>query len=231
MLAITDILRLPIGHLTAAPDHPLAGRKIFVQSFLIRHPDGAFLWDSGIGSDPAIDAELKIIRRSLPDALASAGARIDDVKLVSNCHLHFDHAGENFRFAGVPIFAQRSELAAVNDPHYTLPPLVAEFEGATFEQLDGRAEPLSGLTIIPTPGHTDGHQSLLVDTKQGRVLLAGQAFNFASDYADADYVTRHAPDAEHRPPPWMQEIQELDVRRALFAHDEAIWDRDPLAPL
>src|SRR6185436_154598 len=44
------------------------------------------------------------------------------------------------------------------------------------ELLDGEAPIWPGLTVIPTPGHTAGHQSLVVETRQGRVVLAGQSF-------------------------------------------------------
>jgi glyoxylase-like metal-dependent hydrolase (beta-lactamase superfamily II) len=229
MLALRDIVALPIGHITAPPDHPFAGRKLFVQAFLVNHPDGVFLFDTGIGSNEEIGKELDITLRPLPEALRDAGVGIDDVRLVANCHLHFDHSGENFRFAGVPIFAQRIELDLARQPDYTLPDLVADFEGAKFEELEGEADPLPGLRIIPTPGHTAGHQALLVETAQGRVLLAGQSVNFASDWAHAEYVTRRKVDATPAPEAWMREILELDPQLVLFAHDQAVWAKNPLA--
>jgi N-acyl homoserine lactone hydrolase len=229
MLSIRDIVAMPIGHVTAPAEHPLAGRKIFVQAFLINHPGGTFLFDTGLGSSDEIDEAYSISRVTLPEALGAAGATPGDVRLVANCHLHFDHAGENFRFAGVPNFVQRTELAAAHDEQYTLPELVADFAGAAFEELDGEAEPLPGLRIIATPGHTDGHQSLLVETNQGRVLLAGQAATFASDWAHAEYVTRFGLDANPAPEKWMSEMLELDPQLVLFAHDQAVWSRNPLS--
>lgn len=229
MLSVRDIVPLPIGHVTAPVEHPLAGRKIFVQAFLINHPDGMFLFDTGLGSSPEVDEIYAIKRRSLPEALAEAGVKLGDVRLVANCHLHFDHAGENYRLAGVPNFVQRSELAAAHSTEYTLPEAVADFDGAAFEELDGEATPLPGLRIIPTPGHTEGHQSLLVETIEGRVLLAGQATNFASDWAHAEYLTRAGLEATPAPEPWMRSMLELDPQLVLFAHDQAVLARNPLA--
>lgn len=224
-----DIVPLPIGHVTAPAEHPLAGRKLFIQAFLIRHPAGPFLFDTGIGRNEEIEASYGITARPLADALRSAGHALADIRLIANCHLHFDHAGENFRFPGVPIFVQRVELPAGRDPNYTLPSAVADFAGATFEEADGEAEPLAGLRLIPTPGHTDGHQSLLVETNQGRVLLAGQAVNFASDWAHAAYVAREGLSAVPEPPPWIGALLDLDPRIVLFAHDQAVWMREPLS--
>jgi N-acyl homoserine lactone hydrolase len=59
--------------------------------------------------------------------------------LVINTHLHFDHCGGNRLFPGVPIYVQRSEREAARRPDYTIPEWV-EFEGATYEELDGPAE-------------------------------------------------------------------------------------------
>ena len=104
---------------------------------------------------------------------------------VANCHLHFDHAGGNARFPGIPIVVQRVEHeTALATEDYTLPG-IADFPGARYELLDGEAPIWPGLTVIPTPGHTAGHQSLVVETRQGRVVLAGQSFNLASEYAQA----------------------------------------------
>ncbi len=94
---------------------------------------------------------------------------------------------------------------------------------------------VEGLDQVPTPGHTPGHQSLLVHTRQGRVVLAGQSFQTASDYARVRlaHELRHAghdvpPDADT--PPWMDLVEAFDPWRVLFAHDVASWERGPGVP-
>ena len=57
--------------------------------------------------------------------------------------------------------------------------------GRALELHDGYAEAFPGVRIIPTPGHTPAHQSLLVETRDGRVLIAVQATNDASEYGRA----------------------------------------------
>jgi glyoxylase-like metal-dependent hydrolase (beta-lactamase superfamily II) len=153
---------------------------------------------------------------------------VGDVRAVVNCHLHLDHSGGNQRFPGTPIFAQRTELDAAQTPDYTLPD-VYDFEGATFEIHDGEADVAPGVRIVPTPGHTEGHQSLVVQTREGVVVLAGQAYNAASDYARAQYAWELDRDGSADRGPyleWVARMQEFDPWRVLFAHDVSIWERD-----
>lgn len=71
-----------------------------------------------MGAHPEVDAYYRPARRALPDALAGAGARVEDVTLVVNCHLHFDHWGGNPQLAGRPIITQRVELEAAHSADY-----------------------------------------------------------------------------------------------------------------
>jgi N-acyl homoserine lactone hydrolase len=122
--------------------------------------------------------------RPIRTVLAANGIQPEDIRMIANCHFHSDHSGGNFEFPGVPIFVQRAELARLRaTPDYTHAPSVADFPGAALEEIDGEAAPLPGVRIVPTPGHSPGHQSLVVETKEGRVILGGQAFNCSSDYA------------------------------------------------
>jgi N-acyl homoserine lactone hydrolase len=232
MLSMEDIRRLHLGHFTVPEglDDPRVGRKIVVCAYLIRHPQGLLLFDTGIGEGHAeAEAMYRPVRRPLVEALHKAGTSMDSVKIVANCHLHFDHSGGNYLFPGHPIFAQRIELDAVREPDYTLPEVVADFEGATFELLDGEADALPGVRIVPTPGHVPGHQSLVVDTRQGRLVIAGQAFNEASRYAMARYALEVEGTGEPVPeiPDWVRRLDEFDPVRVVFAHDLAVWEADP----
>ena len=226
---VAEIRRLHLGHFTAPPTHPLAGQHIVVSAFVIRHAQGIFLFDTGIGSgDDEAEEFYKPVRRDLREELSrTAGIGLDDVGLIANCHLHFDHSGGNFLFPDVEIFTQKRELELAQAGDYTLPEPVFDFPGARFELLAGEAEPAPGITIIPSPGHTDGHQSLVVQTNEGRVVLAGQAFNHATDYGVAQYswqlASSGAPAPEH--PAWIGRFEAFDPVRVLFAHDLAVWER------
>ena len=195
--------------------------------YLVTHPGGVVLVDTGMGQDPDVDAHYRPHRRPLPVALAAAGAQINDVQLVVNCHLHFDHCGGNPELSGRPIVVQAVELAtALGTPGYTLPELV-DAPGLRYEEIDGETELLPGVLVVPTPGHTAGHQSLVVRLEDGTVVVAGQSHDTASAYsadALAGRAQRHGHDAVLPPTPaWMERLAELDPRRVVFAHDHAVW--------
>jgi glyoxylase-like metal-dependent hydrolase (beta-lactamase superfamily II) len=231
----SDILRLHLGYFTLPEDSPIAGQKAPVCAYLIMHPDGPVLFDTGIGEGHAEAERLyHPVRFSLDEALRGAGVHHDDVRVIANCHFHLDHCGGNPTFPGIPIFAQRAEHAAADSIEYTLPSLV-EFDGARYELHEGEADVLPGLRIVPTPGHTQGHQSLVVRTAEGTVVLAGQAVNGASDYSRAVFarslrLAGREPDAPV--PEWLEELLELDPVEVLFAHDlAAIRANDLVDPI
>jgi len=195
--------------------------------YLIDCADGLVLLDTGMGSHPEVDAHYRPARRPLQVALADIGARLDEVAMVVNCHLHFDHCGGNPDLAGRPIFTQRVELDAARGSDYTLPELI-EAPGLRYEVLDGEAEIAPGVLVVPTPGHTAGHQSLVVRADDGTVVLAGQSHDTASAYS-ADALAWRAGTEGHPPPlpatpAWIDRLQRLDPRRVVFAHDWACWE-------
>jgi N-acyl homoserine lactone hydrolase len=230
MIGSDDISRVVVGHYTMPEDSSLPHQKIVVVAYVIRHPDGLVLFDTGIAEGHR-EAELRyhpIVRRPLREALDSIGVALDDVTAIANCHFHLDHCGGNPLFPGTPIFAQQAEYDATDSLDYTLPDVV-RFNGAKIELHDGDADVMDGIRIIPTPGHTPGHQSLVVETRQGRILIAGQATNDASDYARAQlaWQIRKADPEETGPEitEWVARVQEeLAPRRVMFAHDLAVWE-------
>ncbi len=110
--------------------------------------------------------------------------------------------------------------------NYTFVELV-DFPRARYELLDGEAELAPGVHVIPTPGHVDGHQSVVLQCEDGSIVLAGQAHDTASQWS-ADVLAAHARDRGHEPPlpqasPWLDRLLAFDPRRVHFAHDAAVW--------
>jgi len=142
---------------------------------------------------------------------------------VANCHLHFDHCGGNPALAGRPIFVQPIELrTARTTKDYTLPHLI-DFAGADYREIDGETEILPDVLLIPTPGHTAGHQAIAVRSKDGTVVLAGQARDTAFEYGSDQLAWRARRDAVNYLP-WIERLQKLDPKRVVFAHDRAVWE-------
>ena len=149
------------------------GRMFPVYVHTIEHAEGLVLVDTGmIDSRPELDETFAPVPRPLPEEL------VDRVALVINTHLHFDHCGGNRRFAGTPIHVQARELAdGISGDTYVNE--WVDFDGASYVEHDGEAEVLPGIRLLPTPGHTAGHQSVLVDTPDGLVVLGGDvAYTF-----------------------------------------------------
>jgi N-acyl homoserine lactone hydrolase len=80
--------------------------------------------------------------------------------------------------------------------------------------------------VARTPGHVDGHQSVVLECDDGSVVLAGQSHDTASQWsavlaARARGLGHDAPLPE--PNPWVARLLAFDPRRVIFAHDAAVW--------
>jgi N-acyl homoserine lactone hydrolase len=228
-MRIDDVTRLEVGTFVRPPQETgtAGGRVEAVLAYLARTPSGLLLLDTGLGeADEETERWYRPRRIPIEDALKTVGLAVEDVDLVVNCHLHFDHIGGNPVFVGRPILCQRDELDTARTTGYTVPALV-DFTGARYELLDGEAQIAPGVHVVPTPGHVDGHQSLVLECEDGSIVLAGQAHDLASEWS-ADALAARAPGLGHGPPlpgpsPWMERLLEFDPKRVVFAHDHAVW--------
>jgi N-acyl homoserine lactone hydrolase len=226
---VDDVVRVDFGtFVRPAAETGTGGPRVeAVYGYLVATAAGLLLLDTGLGDAGAeSDAWYRPRRVPVEEALRTVGVAVEDVRLVVNCHLHFDHIGGNPRFPGVPILSQRSELETARGGDYTVEPLV-DFAGVTHEVLDGEAEIAAGVHVVPTPGHVDGHQSLVVECDDGSVVLAGQAHDTGSQWS-ADVLAAKARALGHEEPlptpsPWMQRVLAFDPRRVVFAHDAVVW--------
>jgi N-acyl homoserine lactone hydrolase len=103
-----------------------------------------------------------------------------------------------------------------------------------YEVVDGEAEVAPDLWLIPTPGHTRGHQALVVRCTDGTVILAGQSHDHAAAFT-ADQLAWRAAGGEPGPvtpshPPWIDRLMAFDPRRVCFAHDNAVWEPSGAPP-
>ena len=198
-----------------------------VFGYVIRHPDGVILFDTGVGTGNRLIEDLyhpNVV--AVTAALEALGIDEREVVAVVNSHLHFDHCGQNELFyrRQVPIYAQVAEIEAASTSGYTISEW-AYIPDDAVRVLHGDEVLTEGVKIIATPGHTPGHQSLLVDTEDGPVVLAGQCV-YNTDEIGEQCV---APDNIHDDT-FIEAAQEsldrllaLDPRRIVAAHDARPW--------
>lgn len=148
------------------------GRRILVDTGL----RAAERWSAGgtphsLGPGQGIDA-----------ALAELGWRRRDVELVVNTHLHYDHSDNNLAFPHARFLVSRAEWEFAHDPSgpqahlYDLDWTGPELGHENYLLVDAdRYEVLPGVELIRTPGHTPGHQSVLVRTLEGTLCVTGDA--------------------------------------------------------
>lgn len=227
-MRVDDVIRLDLGTFVRPAEETGTGapRVEAVYGYVARTPAGVLLLDTGLGSEPEVDAWYRPVRVDIAAALDRVGLAVADVDIVVNCHLHFDHIGGNPRFGGVPIHCQRRELDVARTTEYTLSELV-DFDRASYELLDGEAEIAPGVHVVPTPGHVDGHQSVVLECDDGSLVLAGQSHDTASAWS-ADALSARAGTLGHEAPlpetsPWMSRLLAFDPKRVVFAHDAAVW--------
>jgi N-acyl homoserine lactone hydrolase len=221
------IARLDVGEFTFPPDEPWPGETGVVVAYLVRDPDGILLFDTGLGlGESELDARYQPVPRPIEDVLRPEGLRLGDIDVVVNCHLHADHAGQNVTFRGIPIYVQPAEQKAARNPDYTIQAWI-DGPGVDYRPVAGDHEILPGITILATPGHSPGHQSLLVVTDEGPTVLAGQAVYSVGEWtgrAGAREGRSSAPDqpAYDRS---VDRLKGLDPVRVWFGHDRETWER------
>ena len=213
-------MSLEIKRLHLASLQGIDGARWPVHGFVVAHPGGAVLVDTGVGGPQQVLDDWRVVNRSVADALADYDMSPEDIGLVINTHLHFDHCGQNVVFKHAPAYVQRAELSRARREETELYEWFG-FMNARFELLDGDAEVLPGLEVIATPGHTEGHQCVVVrGGGDGFDLLIGDAAYTPRQYAEPDRDKLPAGQASDIPA-WrdsVRRIRSLRPERVHFCH-------------
>lgn len=112
-------------------------------------------------------------------ALRAHGVEPEEITDVILTHLHWDHASNNHMFPNAKFYVQKKELQWCVAPVYnqvSVYDLPVIFK-TKYEILDGDVELFDGIRVILTPGHSDGSQTVLVDTEDGVYGIVGDLFN------------------------------------------------------
>ena len=218
---------------------PLALRCLLVET-----PDALVLIDNGCGNkenEKFIDIygiENAGSPTRLEDGIRAAGFSPDDVDIMIDTHLHFDHAGGNtyrngdgevvVSFPRARYVVQRGEWEYAHwrnervQASYLSHNFELVFEKGLFDFVEGEQQIIPGITVRPTPGHTPHHQSVVISSE-------GQTACFLADVI---------PTTAHVPLPWImgydvEPLVTLETKRHLLkqAREEnwlLIFEHDPL---
>lgn len=177
MLPVPTVRRLHM-----ASSNYLDGR-INVYAYLVFTGSEVLLIDTGIGEgNHYIEQQFEPHRVSITKSLARFGLETGDVSVIINSHLHFDHCGNNQLFPHADIFVQADELSIARTLNYYTVQSWFDYQGARLKSVTGESEILPGITLLPSPGHTPGHQSVLIELEDGNILVAAQAAYTAEEY-------------------------------------------------
>ncbi len=158
--------------------------------YLIRHAKGLLLWDTGVPDAVAAMPDGMVVgggaltyrrAKTLAAQLAELGVKPAEVSYVAVSHTHGDHIGNLGLFPSSTILIQGAEY----DWAMGLPTKPAFVATQTIEKLAGDRDVFGdgSVTILSTPGHTPGHQSLLVVLpKTGALVLSGDAVHFRDNW-------------------------------------------------
>lgn len=196
--------------------------RVGVYAYLIRTRSLTVLVDTGVGTgNRHVDRTFEPERTALADALAAFGLTPADVDIIVNSHLHFDHCGNNQLSRGAEVFVQAQELEVARTTRHTVREWF-DFDGARITPVTGDHSLADGITLLSTPGHTPGHQSVLVEDVDGigNVLIAAQAAYTVDEYLrGGDPATQAHEGLETQ---YVQSIVRLKSLRAAavyFSHD------------
>jgi len=248
--AMFGVVPRPLWEKRIAPDErnriPLGMRCL-----LVEHDAGLVLIDTGAGNKETprfheiygVENAGAEGRTALEDGFAAVGHRPEDVKIVINTHLHFDHAGGNtYRdaagnvkptFPNARYVVQYGELSYATKTNertaasYFPPNFAPLVEAGVLDEVVGEVEIVPGIVTLPTPGHTPFHQSVLIESEDEVACFLGDV----------------VPTSAHLPLPWIMgydveplvtlESKRWLLRRAreegwlcVFEHDASVaWDR------
>ena len=166
---------------------------IAVPCFLIRHPKGTLVWDTGLDpkfvqrSDNGARGIRATMEISVEKQLQQLNLKPTDITYLAFSHMHLDHTGNANLFTASTWILNRTEMQWASQPTGGGPVAPDTFSGyqhAKTQLIDGDYDVFGDGTvrILKAPGHTPGHQVLLLSLpKSGKVLLSGDLYHFRRD--------------------------------------------------
>ncbi|NEU27993.1 N-acyl homoserine lactonase family protein [Paenibacillus polymyxa] len=236
---INKLYWLPVGQLdidrSSLNHHAQPGELVRLQiwSYLLETDHGPILIDTGM-PDSFIDNpnyfkgtpfEGRFIPHMTADdrivaVLDRIGYQPEDIYAIVISHMHMDHAGGNPHFPNTPIYVQQTEADAAIDNLAYAPPECVQAD-LNYRLLQGDHELVPGLQLLYTPGHSPGHQSALVTTKEsGPIMLTIDVAYTQENYTnDVPFDGFNREQARQSIARIQQIVQEIKPNFLFFGHD------------
>ncbi len=207
--------------------------KAPVTAFLIDHPKGTVLFDTGLGErfvrpagterDGFIDIERG---QTMVESLRKIGVDPAEIRWIIASHLHADHAGGNVGFPNASVIVQEQEVRFAREMADGMLYSLEEFDtGQPLVEVNGEHDVFGDGTVVvfPTAGHTPGHQSARIKTDGGDIVLTGDCCNLRRSL-DELRLPDHCHDADQSLASLrlLRSMQERGAR-VLPSHDPEFW--------
>jgi glyoxylase-like metal-dependent hydrolase (beta-lactamase superfamily II) len=222
-------------------DNQSAGTATYVSAmfeYLILGSGVPILVDTGtLSEQSASERQHRVLHRPANmdpvRVLEPFGLTAGDIGIVVNTHLHWDHCSGNDRFPGARILVQRAEVAHAIDPLAEHRRFYDKISGITpawlaawdrVQAVDGDLRIAPGVTLIALPGHSPGSQGVLVETANGRFLIAGDNVNTYHDW-----INRQPPRVIVSEEAWNQSVRRIEMLECevIPSHDLELVDHPP----
>jgi len=246
------VYALTCGHLEGDLGYLMEGGegriRLPIPSYLIEHPKGTALFDTGMHPDCQNDPAGRVGARvaglfafdfapgeEISTRLAALGRDPAKIDLVINSHFHFDHVGGNSLIPNATMLVQRREWEAGMDPDIAAKRGFnpRDFDlGHKLRLVDGEHDVFGDGSVVclPTHGHTPGHQSLKLRLAGGEIVLAADSCYFCRTLRERRLPRFvHDRDAMHAS---LDRLAALEAggARIFFGHDPEFWATVAQAP-
>jgi glyoxylase-like metal-dependent hydrolase (beta-lactamase superfamily II) len=169
------------------------------------------LVDTGIGQLPEKYEKFHRVKRGRDQTLKAQLEKHDltprDISIVVNTHLHFDHCGNNHLFPKAKFYVQTKELRYAHAPdRFQKAAYIRDFFDINIEYtpIQGKYRVTNNVILVPTPGHSPGHQSVLIE-------MEGKSYVYCGDAA-----------------PLRENLEQRNIPGVLYRADEALKSIDVL---